>query len=65
MSIRGPRMYPMCRVDLTPRAEVLVADLLGQIVAALAAEYGCDPADVTVGPVDFGAEHSPSLPGRI
>jgi len=55
----------MCRVDLTPRAEVLVADLLGQIVAALAAEYGCDPADVTVGPVDFGAEHSPSLPGRI
>ena len=49
----------MCRVDLTPRAELLVADLLGQIVEALAAEYGCDPADVRVGPVDFGADTMP------
>jgi hypothetical protein len=51
----------MCQVDLTPRAELLVADLLRQIVEVLAAEDGCDPADVRVGPVDFGAAHEPGI----
>jgi len=51
----------MCRVDLTPRVELFVGDLLGRIVEALAAEYGCDPADVKVGLVDFGAAHEPGI----
>lgn len=38
---------------LTPRARVLVAELLTQIATTLAAEYGCDPAEVRIGPVDF------------
>lgn len=44
----------MCRVDLTPAAAVLVGRLLGDLRAALAAETGCDPAEVRIGPVDFG-----------
>lgn len=45
----------MCKVDLkTPRAAALVADLLDQLIVALAAEDGCDPSEVRVGPVDFG-----------
>ena len=47
----------MCRrpEHLTPHAQVLVADLFRQITRALADEYGCDPAEIRVGPVDFFA----------
>lgn len=44
----------MCRADVRPEAAELLGDLLGQLVEGVARMYGCDPADVTVGPVDFG-----------
>lgn len=48
----------MCRGadGLTPRARELVGYMLGQLTARLADEYGCDPAEITVGPVDIGPE---------
>lgn len=48
----------MCRgaEGLTPRVAELVADLLGQMAARLAEEYGCDPSEIRVGPVDIGPE---------
>ena len=39
---------------LTPAAREQVGAILAEIVAAVAARYGCDPADVVVGPVDLG-----------
>lgn len=46
----------MCRAELAPEAELLVALLLGDLVTAIAEQYGCDPAQVLIGPVDFGGD---------
>jgi hypothetical protein len=47
----------MCRAGpLTPAASVMVAELLRDLRTALAEQFGCDPAEVLVGPVDLGGE---------
>lgn len=50
----------MCRggEGLTPRAAELVVDILGQMARRLAEECDCDPAEVTIGPVDIGPDPS-------
>lgn len=44
----------MCRADVLPAAGETLARLLADMVDVLCAETGADPADVLVGPVDFG-----------
>lgn len=44
----------MCRAELTPEGELAVALLLGALVTAIAERAECDPAEVLIGPVDFG-----------
>ena len=44
---------------LTPEARALVGRLLGDLADAVAAMVGCDPADVTIGPVDLDPEPTP------
>lgn len=45
----------MCRNDVSPAAAPLLGQLLADLTEAIARRAGCDPADVRVGPVDFGA----------
>lgn len=52
----------MCRADIAPAAQAPLAALLVEMAAKLAAEHGHDPADVRIGPVDFGPEHQPTEP---
>jgi hypothetical protein len=47
----------MCRAEVSPEAELAVALLLGALLEAIAERAGCDPAEVLIGPVDFGGEH--------
>ncbi len=46
----------MCRADVAPAAQAPLAAVLLDMAAALAAQEGFDPADVLIGPVDFGPE---------
>lgn len=48
----------MCRADVAPAAEAPLARLLVDMAAALAQQLGHNPADVRIGPVDFGPEHT-------
>lgn len=48
----------MCRADVAPEAQAPLARLLVDMAAALAELEGLDPADVRIGPVDFGPEHN-------
>ncbi len=53
---------------LTPRARVLVGQIFDQLRTNVAAMYDCDPADVQIGPVDFGGappdDEAPRDPNR-
>lgn len=44
----------MCRADVVPAARAPLAALLLDMASALAELEGFDPADVLIGPVDFG-----------
>jgi hypothetical protein len=44
----------MCHGDVSPQAREALADMLAAIRAKLAAEAGCDPGQIIIGPVDFG-----------
>ncbi len=44
----------MCRSDVADSAAGPLAALLAEMRDALAVEAGLDPADVLIGPVDFG-----------
>lgn len=46
----------MCRADVQPQAAPLLAEILREIAAKLCEQTGEDPAGVTIGPVDFGAD---------
>ncbi len=46
----------MCRADVAPAAQAPLAAVLVDMAAALAELEGFDPADVLIGPVDFGPE---------
>jgi hypothetical protein len=46
----------MCRADVAPAAEPVLASILVEMAAALAAMEGLDARDVRIGPVDFGPE---------
>lgn len=50
----------MCRADIDPHAQPLLADLLHAMAVALVRGTNQDPYDVLIGPVDFGvAEEEP------
>lgn len=44
----------MCRVDLALESREMLAQLLIDIRDALCNDMDADPADVRIGPVDFG-----------
>jgi hypothetical protein len=46
----------MCRADVAVEAQAPLASILVEMATALAAMEGHDPADVRIGPVDFGPE---------
>lgn len=46
----------MCRADVHPDAQAPLAALLTDMAHAIAEAEGIDPADVRIGPVDFGPE---------
>lgn len=46
----------MCRAEVHPAAVAQLARLLTDVARILAEQEGADPADVRIGPVDFGAE---------
>lgn len=45
----------MCRADVTPAAQPILAAVLLEMAASLARREGFDAAHVRIGPVDFGA----------
>jgi hypothetical protein len=46
----------MCRTDITPEASGPLGQLLAEMAEQLATAMGANPADVVIGPVDFGEE---------
>lgn len=44
----------MCRSNVDASAQDALAELLGSIRDALAAEHGVEPGECAIGPVDFG-----------
>jgi len=55
----------VCRADVDPAAAVPLATLMADIAVVLAEREGVDPAEVRIGPVDFGNDegHPPAAPG--
>lgn len=55
----------MCRADVAPAAQAPLAALLVEMAAALAGVEGFDPANVRIGPVDFGPDHNEPTEGHL
>lgn len=51
----------MCRADISPAAAVALDALFTAVRERLAVEWGCDPADITIGPCDLGPDKRISL----
>jgi hypothetical protein len=53
----------MCRCDVAPGAERVLAEVLTSMRDKLAAMDGVDPAGIRIGPIDFGpartVDHGP------
>lgn len=52
----------MCRADIAEPAQAALAQLLADMRDALCAQDGTNPADVMIGPVDFGYDETARCP---